>query len=107
MGKLKEWAAKFGRWLDNWLFFGIETAEKTHYIKCEERFFKEVETGQKTFEVRKNDRDYREGDDIVLREYDKELRELTGRELRVNIIYFLDNYPGIEPGYCILGIEPY
>lgn len=81
--------------------------KKTHYIKCETKFFNDVVDGFKSFEIRKNDRDYQPGDDIVLKEYDKKLRELTGREERVNIIYMLEDYPGIEPGYCILGIESY
>lgn len=112
MEKLRELAEKVGEWLDSWLFFGIVVEEdgrtgKTHYIKCEKEFYQDVEEGYKPFEVRKNDRDYQAGDDIILKEYDKDLGILTGRELKVNIIYYLDNYPGIEPGYCILGIEPY
>lgn len=80
---------------------------KVHYIKCETEYFNDVVDGYKSFELRKNDRDYKPGDDIVLREYDKELNEITGRECRVSIIYMLEDYPGIEPGYCILGIEEY
>ena len=75
MGKIRELAEKVGKWLDSWLFFGIAEEEdaKTHYIKCEKEFYQDVEEGYKPFEVRKNDRDYRAGDDIVLREYDKDL----------------------------------
>lgn len=82
MGKIRELAEKVGKWLDSWLFFGIAEEEdaKTHYIKCEKEFYQDVEEGYKPFEVRKNDRDYRAGDDIVLREYDKDLGVLTGRE---------------------------
>lgn len=107
--KIKAWSVRFLEWLRKWLFWGSELAEpiKVHYIKCETEFFNDVVEGLKPFEVRKNDRDYKPGDDIVLREYDKELAELTGREFRVNIIYFLADYPGIEPGYCILGIDGY
>lgn len=107
--KLKAWAVKLLEWFRKWLFLGSELAEPTrvHYIKCEKEFFSDVVGGYKSFEIRKNDRDYQPGDDIVLREYDKELAELTGREIRVSIIYFLADYPGIEPGYCILGIEEY
>lgn len=107
--KIKAWSVRFLEWFRKWLFWGSELAEpiKVHYIKCETEFFNDVIEGLKPFEVRKNDRDYKPGDDIVLREYDKELAELTGREFRVSIIYFLADYPGIEPGYCILGIEGY
>lgn len=107
--KLKAWAVKLLEWFRKWLFLGSELAEPTrvHYIKCEKELFSDVVGGYKSFEIQKNDRDYQPGDDIVLREYDKELAELTGRETRVSIIYFLADYPGIEPGYCILGIEEY
>lgn len=107
--KLKAWAIRLLEWFRKWLFLGSELAEpiKVHCIKCEKEFFNDVAEGNKSFEIRKNGRDYQPGDDIVLREYDKELAELTGREIRVSIIYFLADYPGIEPGYCILGIEEY
>lgn len=82
-------------------------ADKCTLHKVRKRIFSDVVGGYKSFEIRKNDRGYQVGDDIVLREYDKELAELTGREIRVSIIYFLADYPGIEPGYCILGIEEY
>lgn len=85
----------------------IEEPRKIHYVKCETVFFEDVVNDYKTFEVRKNDRDYQAGDDIVLREWDKELQEFTGREDRVTIIYLLEDYPGIEAGYCILGIDRY
>lgn len=107
--KLKAWVVRFKEWLRKWLFLGSYLAEPTrvHYIKCETKFFNDVVEGYKSFEIRKNDWDYQPGDDIVLREYDKELAELTGREFRVSIIYILADYPGIEPGYCVLGIEEY
>lgn len=107
--KVKSWTVRLLEWLRKWLFLGSDLAEptKVHYVKCETEFFNDVAEGYKSFEIRKNDRDYQVGDDIVLREYDKEAAELTGRELRVSIIYFLSDYPGIEPWYCILGIEEY
>lgn len=80
---------------------------KIHHVKCETVFFEDVVNDRKAFEVRKNDRDYQIGDDMVLMEWDKALQEFTGREERVTIIYMLEGYPGIEAGYCILGIERY
>lgn len=80
---------------------------KIHHVKCETVFFEDVVNNRKPFEVRKNDRDYQVGDDMVLKEWDKDLQEFTGREDRVTIIYLLEDYPGIEEGYCVLGIERY
>lgn len=105
---MKEWLKRFLTWLSKLLLLDdYEEVRKVHYVKCEPEFFNDVIEDYKTFELRKNDRDYRPGDDMVLREYDKELGELTGREERVSIVYMLDGYPGIEEGYCILGIERY
>jgi hypothetical protein len=42
---------------------------KVHDLKCWPREFRHVQDGRKTFEVRKNDRDFREGDLVILREY--------------------------------------
>lgn len=99
----------FMMWIAETLFTvdRIEEPRKIHYVKCESTFFEDVVNNYKPFEVRKNDRDYRAGDDMVLREWDKALQEFTGREDRVTIIYLLENYPGIEPGYCVLRIERY
>ena len=42
----------------------------THYLKCWPIFFFEAASGMKTFEIRKNDRDFRVGDIIVLQYWD-------------------------------------
>jgi len=41
-----------------------------HTLKIWPRYFDRVISGEKTFEVRKNDRDFQNGDTIRLREYD-------------------------------------
>lgn len=99
----------FMMWIAETLFTvdRIEEPRKIHYVKCESTFFEDVVNNYKLFEVGKNDRDYQPGDDMILKEWDKDLQEYTGREDRVTIIYLLEDYPGIEPGYCILGIERY
>lgn len=38
-----------------------------HELKCEAEFFDAVERGDKTFEIRRNDRNYQVGDTILLR----------------------------------------
>ena len=63
----------FMMWIAETLFTvdRIEEPRKIHYVKCESTFFEDVVNNYKPFEVRKNDRDYRAGDDMVLREWDK------------------------------------
>lgn len=48
----------------------------THYIRILPEYFKVVEHGKKRFELRKNDRDYKVGDNIVLQEWDGRQRVL-------------------------------
>jgi hypothetical protein len=43
---------------------------KTHELKIWPVYFDAIERGDKTFDVRKNDRDFQTGDTLVLREYE-------------------------------------
>lgn len=58
-----------------------------HEIKCLPQFFKASWCGDKTFEIRYNDRRYQERDEIVLKEWDPKTREFTGREIEGFITY--------------------
>ena len=85
-----------------------------HYVKAWPRFFEAVACGQKPFEVRKNDRDYRVGDKVVLYEWDpdkakeREAEGYSGREVRGNVTYIMDanSFDGaVGPEYVVLGME--
>lgn len=80
-----------------------EKEPKIHEIKIAASFYDDVTNGRKRFELRKNDRDYKEGDSIKMLEF-KDGRH-TGRTIDADIIYLLENYTGLEEGYCILGID--
>lgn len=60
-----------------------------HKIKIWPEYFKEVLSGQKTFEVRVNDRNYQSGDTVTLQEW--EYGGYTGREatFKVGYVYSL------------------
>lgn len=79
-----------------------EQGKKIHDVKLGATFFDDVRTGRKTFELRKNDRGYREGDTIVLHEYKD--GATTGRTITKKIVYMLEDFTGLEDGYCILGL---
>lgn len=68
--------------------------------------FQEVLDGKKTFEFRKNDRDFSVGDEVNLREYDHNKCEYTDRQL-FGIITYLLKGPSfdIPEGYCIFGFH--
>lgn len=76
--------------------------KKVHDVKLGTTFFDDVKTGRKTFELRKNDRGYKEGDTIVLHEYKD--GTMTGRTIAKKIVYMLEDFTGLEDGYCILGL---
>lgn len=80
-----------------------------HRIKIRESFADAVYGGDKTFEVRKNDRGYQKGDyvDFVVL-YDSDGCEYDSHPLskkRYEITYVLSGW-GIEDGYCVFGIKP-
>jgi len=62
-----------------------------HKLKIEPPYFQAVVDGQKTFEIRFNDRGYQAGDEVILREYDPtgviESHKFTGREEKYKIGY--------------------
>ena len=77
-----------------------ENSQKVHHIKLGASFFGEVERGEKTFELRKNDRDYKKGDILEMMEF-KDGKN-TGRTVRVLVTYILTEFTGLEEGYCIM-----
>lgn len=80
---------------------------KTHKFKTTEPYFSDVFSGRKTFDVRKNDRDFQVGDYIRLRKYDAQNDSYSGDEIVVGVIYILhlsDFIEGLEEDYVVLGI---
>ncbi len=82
-----------------------------HKLKTDSEVFQAVVEGRKTFEIRFNDRDFKVGDLIVLKETKftgQQMREgspliYTGREMQKQISYILSGY-GLQDGWVILGI---
>ena len=77
---------------------------KIHDLKIDPEYFDDVETGQKRFEVRKNDRDFKKGDLLNLQEYDREKKVYTGRKILIPVGYILDNQEYLREGFVILGL---
>ena len=76
-----------------------------HDLKCWPPYFEAVRSGEKPFEVRKADRDYRVGDVLLLREWRPDWKDYTGRLCRRRVTYKLEGGGfGIEAGTCILGL---
>ena len=71
-------------------------------------YFSAIAAEAKTFDVRKNDRNFQVGDTLRLREYSTGSNGYTGRIISRIVTYVLtaDQFPGITPGYCVMGIKP-
>jgi hypothetical protein len=60
---------------------------RTHDLKCWPEFFQAILDGRKTFEVRRNDRGFLQGDQLLLKEWQPGSGEYTGREMLVFVSY--------------------
>lgn len=76
---------------------------KIHEIKIAAMYYEDVVSGKKSFELRKNDRGYKQGDKLIMLEF-KDGKH-TGRIVNADIVYMLEDYTGLAEGYCILGIQ--
>lgn len=74
-----------------------------HELKILPQYMDAVISGNKTFELRKNDRDFQVGDTFILREWEN--GKYTGRHFIQAISYVLKDCPeyGLADGYCIFG----
>lgn len=81
---------------------------REHELKTWPQYFERIISGEKTFEVRKDDRGYQAGDVLVLREFDPTPRcpaykscydqgcdhQYTGRTLRFTVGFIYRHAPG-------------
>lgn len=77
-----------------------------HALKEHPEHFNNVVSGKKTFEIRKNNRDFHENDLLALNEYDPEKKEYTGRSCLVYIDYILDDKQYCLPGHIVMSVKP-
>lgn len=82
-----------------------------HELKILPDYYDAVLNGFKGFEIRKDDRGFKIGDTLVLKEYvnmDGRMVPTGRRPIQANIKYILDwnMFPdGLKEGYCILQLE--
>ena len=83
---------------------------KIHKLKTLQPYFDEVLKGRKTFELRKDDRNFQVGDRLDLFEGDEQVDDISQRKNQNHIHRFV-TYKleggkfGLEEGYCILGLN--
>jgi hypothetical protein len=96
---------------------GVST---THELKTWPQYFQRLLSGEKTFEVRKDDRGYQAGDVLALQEFDKSgdhdrcederctTKRYSGRELRFRVGFIYQRAPGwLDCGeYVVMSLLP-
>lgn len=77
-----------------------------HNLKIHPDFFDAVEKGDKTFEIRFNDRDFKRHDTLELREWNPRSDGYTGRVIKnMHITYVTDFKDGLRDGWVCFGIR--
>lgn len=84
---------------------------KAHELKTWPKFFAEVATGAKPFEVRQHDRDFQAGDVLILREWDPETSSYAPGRVARRVTYLLPGGTGpqafgVMDGYVVMGLAP-
>jgi hypothetical protein len=102
---------------------------KTHDLKILSEHFQAIKKREKTFDIRKNDRDFQKGDILILREFKPCERcggfgraifdvpdfdnccnpphgIYTGKKLKRKITYISNNHPGLNQFYVVMAIKP-
>lgn len=77
-----------------------------HHLKTWPKYFRQVYTGLKTFEIRKNDRNFIPGDYLVLEEWNPETKEFTGRVLTRMVGTIIEGEFDLPDGICVMSLLP-
>lgn len=75
-----------------------------HELKELPEYFEAVLSGEKSFELRADDRDFQPGDVLALNEYDAGEGSYTGRSLMVPVRYILRGHRLLQPDAALLSI---
>jgi ASC-1-like (ASCH) protein len=76
-----------------------------HELKIRSEYYHRIETNEKTFEVRLNDRDYQKGDRLTFRIVSKNGRiNYECEPITVEVVYVHTGL-GMADGYVILGFK--
>ncbi len=79
-----------------------------HLLKTTEPYFSALWEQKKSFELRKNDRDFHVGDTLILCKYLAHKGVFTGCAVEAQVIYMLEGckpFEGLREDYVILGLS--
>ena len=76
-----------------------------HDLKCWPMFFEQLKSGEKTFEIRKDDRGYKVHDILMIREFDGTLNEYTASApLWFRVTSVMKGIMGLQANYACLSL---
>lgn len=88
------------------MLYAFKITRMIHELKTWNEYFEEVLMGHKTFEIRKNDRDFKKGDTLILKEWNPKTEQYTGREMARKVTYILKGGAfGLEKGFVVMAIQ--
>lgn len=83
-----------------------------HELKSWPAFFGPLSTGARTHELRRNDRDFRVGDQLLLKEYRPDEGEFSGAKLLLDVTSITSaqvpcavSAEGLHQDFCILSVR--
>jgi hypothetical protein len=82
-----------------------EPNRKEHNLKVWPGFYDALESGEKTFELRHDDRGYRAGDVLLLREWSPNSGEYTGRQMRRKVSYIISGLWGLQQNVVCMALQ--
>jgi hypothetical protein len=79
-------------------------AGRVHELKIRPEFFAPILSGEKRFELRKDDRGFHAGDTLRLREWTSE-GGYSGREASADVSYLVSGEPWLQRNMVCMSIE--
>jgi len=78
-----------------------------HELKTWPGAFTAVWEGNKRYELRKDDRGFKVGDRLDLREWDPETGAYSGRHIVARVVYITQagDFPGLQEGFVIMALQ--
>lgn len=76
----------------------------THALKTMPESFSEIKKGVKPFDIRRNDRNFKVSDKVLLQEHDP-AKGYTGEEWEGTISYIFDDPELCKKGYVVLSLK--
>lgn len=73
-----------------------------HDLKIYTSYFQDVQDRKKNFEIRFNDRNFKVGDILLLREYLPDEDKFTGKSVEREVVYITDYAQ--RDGFVVMGI---